>query len=53
MMASYDVASNICLALSIGRVRVAHDVQRQGLTLVHVSAQPEPFPTQEHTLNIP
>jgi len=27
--------------------------QRQGLTLVHYSAQLEPFLTQNHTLNIP
>jgi len=26
---------------------------RQGLTLVHFSAQPEPFLTQPYTLNIP
>jgi len=26
---------------------------RQELTVVHFSAQPEPFPTQNHTLNNP
>jgi len=28
-------------------------LSNQGLTLVHFSAQPEPFLTQKHTLNTP
>jgi len=55
-MPSYDVASNICEAQLGGtwrRTRTGHcgtpvwgSTAKQGLTLVHFSAQPEPFLTQ-------
>ena len=56
-VASSNVASCICQALDSGAVapgdvlaRAAKAHPRQGLTLVHFSAQPEPFLTQKHTL---
>jgi hypothetical protein len=57
-MASYDVASNICMALVSGNFNniiydwaapeavPLHAAGGQGLTLVHFSPQLEPFLTQ-------
>jgi len=37
----------------VSMLLVKDEGMRQGLTLVHFSAQPEPLLTQKHTLNTP
>jgi len=45
-MVSSDEASDVCQAVGAGADGVPARGHGQGLTLVHFSAQPEPFLTQ-------